>query len=99
MTIKDTGDLSNTAAKGREPVSEQNREPAYPDEGPDLPGDPASWTRIEMDGFSEAIDPAELKEFLEADWTQIQADPGFKEKLRAELWRMVTSRSKAGKDR
>lgn len=49
------------------------------------------WTRVETDAGSEAeaIDPAELKEFLEADWTHIQADPQFKERLRGELWRMV----------
>ena len=52
-----------------------------------------------MDGSSEAIDPAELKEFLEADWTHIQADPEFKEKLRAELWRMVTAQFKAKNER
>jgi len=42
-----------------------------------------------MDAAVEAIDPAELQEFLETDWTHIQADPEFKERLRTELWRMV----------
>ena len=100
MTIKNTGGLSNSSANQREPVSERTGgEPAYSEEGAGAGGDPRSWTRIEVDGSSEAIDPAELKEFLEADWTHIQADPEFKEKLRAELWRMVTAQFKAKNER
>ncbi|MFP6640261.1 MAG: hypothetical protein VCC04_08460 [Myxococcota bacterium] len=49
------------------------------------------WVQVGTDAAAgaEAIDPAELKEFLEADWTSIPADPKFKERLRGELWRMV----------
>lgn len=54
---------------------------------------PASshWQRIgaDVNTGAEAIDPAELQEFLEADWSHIRADPKFKERLRGELWRMV----------
>ncbi|MEE3326874.1 MAG: hypothetical protein VX252_06055 [Myxococcota bacterium] len=99
MTVKNTGGLSNSARNPAEPVPEPTRDPGYGerDQGDGL--DPESWTRIEMDGSSEAIDPAELKEFLEGDWTHIQADPGFKERLRAELWRMVTALPTAKKNK
>jgi len=52
-----------------------------------------------LDGLSEAIDPIELKEFLESDWTHIQADPDFKARLRSELWRLIDSWNDPKKDK
>lgn len=34
----------------------------------------------------------ELQEFLEGDHSPVQADPGFKESLRQELWELVEAR-------
>ena len=46
---------------------------------------------VELDDLSEPIDPAELKEFQDGDWIQVEADPVFKERLRLELWQLVES--------
>ena len=35
----------------------------------------------------------ELREFLEADLLDVQADPGFKERLRQKLWALVSERA------
>jgi hypothetical protein len=50
----------------------------------------------------EAIDPAELREFLSADFVEEKADPAFRERLRSLLWEMVKRRygstKEAGED-
>lgn len=47
----------------------------------------------------EAIDPAELREFLAADLLDVEADPVFKERLRRKLWRLVRARYGDGSDK
>lgn len=39
----------------------------------------------------------ELRDFLDADVTNVRADPDFKEKLRAKLWDVVCSKAQKGK--
>jgi hypothetical protein len=51
----------------------------------------AGWTRLDPRSVDEAVDPIELQEFLETDWSHIQANPAFKERLRGELWRLLQS--------
>jgi hypothetical protein len=36
----------------------------------------------------------ELREFLEADFVRVDADPEFKERLRRRLWEMVRTQSR-----
>jgi len=38
----------------------------------------------------------ELREFLEADLLDVQADPDFKERLRKKLWAMLEARRSRG---
>lgn len=38
----------------------------------------------------------ELREFLEADYLPVDADPEFKERLRSELWELVRTRIALG---
>ncbi len=40
----------------------------------------------------------ELREFLEADMLEVQADPEFKERLRRMLWEIVQEQSKGEPD-
>ena len=40
----------------------------------------------------------ELREFLEADMLDVQADPEFKERLRRMLWEIVQEQSKDESD-
>ena len=40
----------------------------------------------------------ELREFLEADMLDVQADPAFKERLRRMLWEIVQEQSKGEPD-
>ncbi len=50
------------------------------------------WEELVMDDSAEfTLD--ELREFLEADLHDVQADPEFKERLRQRLWAMVAARS------
>lgn len=62
-------------------------------EGADL-GEDADWS-AELAEF----DPAEFAEFLEADDTPIPVDPGFRERLRSQLWGMVRERADAARPR
>lgn len=39
-----------------------------------------------------AIDPDELRDFLAADGTDVNADPVFRERLRETLWKIVEDR-------
>jgi len=41
---------------------------------------------------SETIDPADLRDFLAADFVEEKADPVFKERLRDLLWQVVRRR-------
>ena len=41
---------------------------------------------------SETIDPAELRDFLAADFAEEKSDPVFKERLRELLWQVVKRR-------
>ena len=97
MTVKNPGDLSNIKPNRAEPIPERRRDPVHSEQELEQGASRVSWTRLEMDGAAEAIDPAELQEFLETDWTHIRADPEFKERLRSELWRMVMALPKAKK--
>jgi hypothetical protein len=38
----------------------------------------------------------ELRDFLDADVTNVRANPDFKEKLRAKLWDVVCSKAQKG---
>ena len=98
VTVKNSGDLSSVRSKRAEPIKERSRDRAYSEPQREKGASPGSWTRLEMDAAVEAIDPAELQEFLETDWTHIQADPEFKERLRTELWRLVSDAPKAKKE-
>ena len=101
MTVKDSEGLPSSSTRARsESIPSQRRNQGSSEKGGPDGLDSSGWTQIELDALSEAIDPIELKEFLEADWTQIQADPDFKAKLRSQLWRMIESwnEPKKGKD-
>jgi hypothetical protein len=45
-----------------------------------------------MDDGATGITMDELREFLEGDRLEVRADPEFKERLRRELWEMVSAR-------
>jgi hypothetical protein len=45
------------------------------------------------------FDPAEFAEFLEADDATLPADPGFRERLRSQLWSMVREHADAVRPR
>lgn len=50
-----------------------------------------------VDGVIEAdFSPAELQEFLAADYLETRADPTFKENLRKKLWTLVSNRNDPG---
>lgn len=55
-----------------------------------LHGDPSADARAAAEHMD--FDPAEFAEFLEAD-DAMPADPGFRERLRDELWGMVRSQA------
>jgi hypothetical protein len=92
VSVKDQEGFASSATRAQSENIPSKRRNQGPSEkgGSDEIGSPG-WTQIELDGLSEAIDPMELKEFLEADWSQVQADPDFKAKLRSKLWRMIDS--------
>ena len=46
-----------------------------------------------MDGSVMDFTLDELKEFLEADLLDVDADPEFKERLRQRLWALVSARA------
>jgi hypothetical protein len=52
------------------------------------PDEDAAWS-AELSDF----DPAEFAEFLEADDTSVPVDPGFRERLRNQLWGLVRERA------
>lgn len=45
------------------------------------------------------FDPAEFAEFLEADDTRVPVDPGFRERLRSQLWGMLRERADVARPR
>ena len=46
----------------------------------------------ELPGFDpDDIDPDELRDFMAADWVEVKADPGFRERLREKLWKQIRS--------
>lgn len=47
-----------------------------------------------MDEQSLEFTVDELREFLEADYVEVQADPAFKERLRRKLWDLVQARAR-----
>ena len=58
-------------------------------------GDVAPKSQLEQeleDEFSMDFSPDELHEFLAAELIEVPADPEFKERLRAKLWKMVQER-------
>ncbi len=46
-----------------------------------------------MDEAAMEVTLDELREFLEADLMNVQADPEFKERLRQRLWAIVSARA------
>ena len=53
-------------------------------------GTPSAQAVPELPDFDPGdIDPEELREFMEADWVEVEADPGFRERLRQQLWAML----------
>ena len=42
-----------------------------------------------VEGMLDDIDPDELRDFLAADLLDVDADPGFKERLREKLWALI----------
>jgi hypothetical protein len=54
----------------------------------ELLSDEATMESIDAMDFS----PEELQEFLAADLVEVQADPHFKERLRAKLWEVLKAR-------
>jgi len=47
-----------------------------------------------MDEQSLEFTVDELREFLEGDYVEVQADPAFKERLRRKLWDLVEARAR-----
>jgi len=43
----------------------------------------------ELPGLDPDVDPEELRDFMSADWLEVKADPGFRERLRNQLWKML----------
>jgi len=55
----------------------------------------------ELPGFDvdiEGADAEEFEEFMSSDWLDVKADPTFREKLRARLWKMLRDRHRADTD-
>ena len=53
-------------------------------------GAPSTPAVPDLPGFDpDDIDPEELREFMAADWVEVKADPGFRERLRRRLWEMI----------
>ena len=51
---------------------------------------PATHLVPELPDFDpDDIDPEELRDFMSADWVEVEADPGFRERLRSRLWKML----------
>lgn len=48
------------------------------------------------EGMDSDFTSEELREFLDADTLDVEADPDFKERLRRKLWDMVRSRFGGG---
>ena len=47
-----------------------------------------------LDEIAEEFTTEELTEFLDADHSDVRADPAFKERLRVKLWDLLKSRSR-----
>lgn len=74
-------------------VASEGGETAPPGATPADPGLP------DLPGLGpEDIDPEELREFMAADWVEVKADPGFREQLRARLWKMLTQQREGAID-
>jgi hypothetical protein len=54
------------------------------------------WDEEVMDEPAMDFTMDELREFLEADLLDVQADPVFKERLRKKLWAMLEARRGRG---
>ena len=53
-------------------------------------GQPSAPLVPELPDFDpEDVDPDELRDFMSADWVEVKADPGFRERLRSQLWDML----------
>lgn len=74
----------------------------------DLPDDDAALDAGGLEGLDDEgcfgteladFDPAEFAEFLEADDHPLPVDPGFRERLRNQLWGMVRERADASRPR
>jgi hypothetical protein len=52
--------------------------------------------RAQGNAIDAEFTPAELREFLAADYVPIQADPAFKERLRKKLWTFIRNRTGPG---
>jgi len=49
----------------------------------------SEWERRLLDESAMDFSPEELREFLDSDRVDVEADPEFKERLRQKLWKMV----------
>jgi hypothetical protein len=49
----------------------------------------SEWERRLLDEGAMDFSPEELREFLDSDRVDVEADPEFKERLRQKLWKMV----------
>jgi hypothetical protein len=49
----------------------------------------SEWERRLLDESALDFSPEELREFLDSDRVDVEADPEFKERLRQKLWKMV----------
>jgi hypothetical protein len=49
----------------------------------------SEWERRLLDEGAMDFSPEELRDFLDSDLVDVEADPEFKERLRQKLWKMV----------
>jgi hypothetical protein len=49
----------------------------------------SEWERRGLDEGAMDFSPEELRDFLDSDRVDVEADPEFKERLRQKLWKMV----------
>ena len=86
-TDRAEGDAT-TSTKQRASEEEEERVTDQPADDDELSGD-----------FSEGFSDEELRDFLAADFLEVQADPAYREGLRRKLCTMVSERYGRGPER
>jgi len=73
------------------PMRRVSRDGARPQKSKGAAGTRAPQAGPELSDFDpDDVDPQELRDFISADWVEVKADPGFRERLRSQLWEMLS---------